>query len=189
MNKRNAMISAILAIVIISSFIAYNTFVNRDDGISAKEGLDKAYEIAREWNESAVLGSVSTIDDVCLNGKSSYWAYGFSNPYNYSSMIDVKVYYSGKTETHIYSIELNVSYDPALWKWNVDSTEAYEIAMKNPEVRNFVSKYSIDQLEFSLGGETPTWIISFIDWGLWDDPHHIMVKIDSNTGEVTYVGR
>ena len=188
MNKRYALISVILVVIIISSFIAFNTLLNKDKGITAKEGLEKAYEIARKWNKSAVLGSVRTIDSEHLDGKSSYWIYGFLNPYNYSGFIDIKVYSSGKTEIHSYSTNLNVSYDPALWEWNIDSPEAYEIAMKNPEVRNSASKYSIDQIEFSLGGETPTWVISFTDWGFLDDPHSIMVKIASNTGEVIYVG-
>ena len=190
MNKKVIIkiVAIVCAVLICLSFVYFHSLTNvTREGLTAIEGKTIADDIAYEWNSSALLGSVRTIEYAKLDGLSDYWIYGYLNPYNYSYFVDITVFASGETEVKHYNISLNVSYDASKWNWNIDSDDAYDIIISDPTIKQFKSKYGVGSLEFSLGGSNPYWYVSLHASRLFDDPKSAEIQIDATTGEVLYV--
>ena len=158
---------------------------------SAKEGLESARKIANNYLINPIV--VKILTNVPLTkGYASIWIYVFYNQSDVEKIgangIIVKLHFdktfevefSNNTPVGRFSIE----------QFNIDSPEAYEIAVSNPEINYFLSKYNNEILEYKVyyGSEGPEWYIFWQKKPQTDEDYkRAEIKIDAITGELLYV--
>jgi len=177
------MIGIILSITISAILYSYN----ESKGISAAEGLNKANELAEQWNSSAVLVYVQAMGEIYRDGKCEKWGYSYSN--NNSNINQSKgfvitvfadfTYVTGERESP-------PSPHPIII-WKIDSDDAIQIAKSNPEITQWLDKYNnanIQSMVLTANSNASGWGIAWNDPGFMDDPHTAVININAITGEV-----
>ena len=198
-KKRIVVISlAIVVIIVVASLGLY--LYNGDsgeaslEGISAMEGKDMADEVAISWNSSAILTQVENYNyhvqpyetiRLNSNGESIAWTYVYSdnNPtksltiWYYVIIYENGTYGSGEIQSHSYR---------EITDWNIDSTEALEIASSYPpfqEWRDSSGKPYLHSMGLIAYPEETRWNVFFMDSDGWVLGEYSM-WVDATTGEV-----
>ena len=199
-NKTRTSVIVLIAIIIIISTLAIVLFTAESEGITAMEALEYSDAYAHEWNEDGELFnmgvtdySVPPQDPDGEEGRYHEWFCQYAVPTNNganTSSILFKVYSNGTV------IEQGRAEDANLFEyhtgfvsnWTIDSDEAYDIAMGNSDVLNWLEEHPDAKLNlFNINhmdylGET-AWRISWIDKS--DSNYGYMsVCIVADTGEV-----
>jgi len=166
-----------------------NEKVEDIEDISAKEGLQIAEEAAMEWNADSILVYVMKSSTMINEGTFSAWGYKYWNETS-NECLGVKAYGNGTVTTR----ETGYYKENPIYNWNIDSDEAYEIAIENDEIQEYLSTFERAYIErFTLfGGEgdsDPTWKIHWsYSGGIFRDPKHAEIRINARNGEVVGVG-
>ena len=179
--------SGIIKIIILLSVILLYISINvESEFISAKDGYLLVKPAAYEWKNDSVLCHVEIDRGECKSGYGSYISYYYySNSSNSFSEVYVIngvawVRSLGSKPWWISKREINVSL------WNVDSNEAYDIAMGyEPYEENIGDSYNdirlytnkTGHLNWEIGGEYDPY---------YDTPEvfYSYILIDAETGEI-----
>ena len=187
-KNRIVVISLAIIVIIVVASLGYYLVYQKNSGITAMEGREVADEIAIDWNENAILINVRAIN-MCDDGTSESWVYYYSPTLNIvgnTNCLSVWVFSNSSTR-------LRYDAEPGdgrpINNWDIDSDEAYEIALSNYEVNLFMlknPKFDTFQLGHSPSGNF-IWYLGWSDNGFLDNPSSIYVQIDATTGQVLSV--
>ena len=188
----------IIALLLISLMTSGCIEIKEDpEGITAKEGLNLAEEVASDWSENATLVIVNKGSSMVSKGSFTAWGYGY---YHMNESIE-----SGRDKFDLYTIRVysdmtfesretlnTTARQSPIYNWNKDSDEAYEIAMENESIKEFLSEYSRASVSgFTLfggeGGSDPAWKIHWSSMRGFADPKHAEIRINARNGEVIEV--
>ena len=184
-------------VITISTSLCISKKSNDFDGITAKEGYSKALEEAYKWNQTAKVLLIRKNSEV-ISGKASEWRYEFGviDENNKNDSIDIVVHEDGTIERS--NPYWSGPYEFEIGKWEIDSDEAYNNAIKTPEIKNYLNKYGKSVHIDSFGLRTCAEDVEYKNktvWGIaWygdvtgdEDYKGARIEIDANTGEVLYV--
>ena len=200
-NKTQAYVIVLIAIIIVISTLAIVLYTAKSEGITAMEALEYSDAYAYEWNEDGELFSMGVIDYSVPphdldgeEGRYNEWFCLYAVPTNNgtnTSSILFKVDSNGTVIEQGRAEDSNLfeySYNGFVSNWTIDSNEAYDIAMENSDVLNWLEQHPDAKLNlFNINhmdylGET-AWRISWIDKS--DSNYGYMsVCIVADTGEV-----
>lgn len=196
--KTKYILVALVVIVIVVASIGYYLIKDAGvEGITAMEGKIIGDNLAKTWHDDAILVQVGSMDSEHNSGFSEAWIYTYNSPStehmdgNFSLFEMVQIIVYANQTTHI-SYWPNGGEMIPITNWTIDSTHAYEIALDNQDISDFLHKYPSADPGSSLWvrmdyPDCPSWHICWQDWGFIDDPHNAEIYIDANTGEVLYV--
>lgn len=197
-EKYRNIILIVILITIGLGFFSYYLLENQPGGITAMEGKIISDNVATAWNEDAILTQVGSVGTERA-GRASGWIYTYYSPSTEQLMDDGMKYeraqilvYSNQTTLEDYAIRYSDEIGEPIEDWNVDSPQAYDIAIDSAEISTFLHKYRNSDIASSIRvrqayANTTVWHISWQDWGVMDNPHNAEIYIDANTGEVLYV--
>ena len=191
MDKKLKLIISVSVVFIVAASIALLYVRNENVGITAREGLAIADDVAQEWNTSARLVTIYSIGGVSNSGMCNEWRYtyaNFSQSSNSSRALEVIVSHD---ETWVIS-ELEGPPTPnTITNWSLDSDQIINFAKNELHVNQYLNKYpnaKIDTMALSSRSDNQhIWYILWSDSGFMDDPHSAVIKLDANTGVVLYV--
>jgi len=189
-NKKQKSIIVFIAIIIVISTLAIVKYTEKTEGITAMEALEYSNAYAHEWNEDGELFNMGVTDysvpphDIDgEEGRYNEWfcLYGVptDNGANTSSIL-FKVYSNGTV------IEQGRTEDSNLFEyrtgfvsnWTIDSDEAYDIAMGNSDVLNWLEEHPDAKLNF--------FNINHVDYMDYTALHIMWIdKSDSNYGYIS----
>ena len=189
-NKSKAVIAVVVVLVIVFAAIGFYLIYSGASGITALEGYVIAQEAVEEIYDTSnyTLSFVVSWGELKNNGYSDGWDYYiFISKSNQYVSFQIRVY-SDETYEHFGPGYSNSQPYSIIHNWNIDSSEAIDIAISNNEVAFFVHGSSnLDLFQLSNFTGKPMWKIEWVDWGFMDDPHWAVIHIDATTGEVIYV--
>jgi hypothetical protein len=199
-SKSIIIISAILVIVIVISTLGYLYFSKMSDTMTAMKALEYSTPIAKEWNQESELFYMGVTDYFAdpsyypetEKGRFQAWFCLYAIPTNgeNTSSILLKVFSNG-TVTEVNRAEdrnLYETYGDYITNWTIDSDEAFDIAVKDDVVSNWLEAHPDAKLvNFFIDHKDYTnWQIAWIDKS---DPNsrYIYVSIAADTGEVLFI--
>lgn len=188
-NKKKAITITIATIVILLVGLAGIYVINsKVSGITAMEGREIADVAAQEWNTSAKLSYMTSENNIYSDGTSSCWLYHY--------IVDDLPEESERVFIYVYE---NKSYEiseaePIIFYFidelDMDSTEALEQAMANPQTNDWLSSrpdasLTLMVLDTNMSGATGTY------WSIWwidnETNEQIGSIVEASTGEVFFL--
>ncbi len=144
LGKKYRTVLVLIVVIIIIVVVATYTLQPAEVGITAAEAKSIADDIAYSLRDDAVLILMQSTSKMVDNGTYSEWhllyvvpnAYGSWHHYN-SEGIFITVRTRGENTHRIETARFR-GYD--ISDFNIDSNQAYEIALSNDTVRNFISE-------------------------------------------------
>ena len=197
MDKR-AIISIICAAVLVVATGAYFTLRSEPElnGITAMDGYELVKSLIEEsyGNSTIVLFTANALNNANIsNGMSEGWQYIFEveQQVNYKVFV-INVFSNMAYEIiHTGSSTLPLdqwgAYSP-INNWSLDSDEAYEIALSNEEVNNYmVNNPKGEFIRLESVHTHPVWKIGWIYYFSVNSPKYAEVHISAETGEIVYL--
>jgi len=174
--------------LVVTFLVAAIFFIQLKNG---EERKNIAKNIAHEVDENATLVYVIANEPISENGRCLSWRYTFSNLTQLNSPNTYKAIKITLFWNETYFVRFNATSpveNQPISDWNIDSDEAYTIALNNKEIKAFMA-HDPGVYVFSLSNSsgTPTWYIDFTYDAGFDNPKWAEIRIDANTGEVLYV--
>jgi hypothetical protein len=197
MKIRRIVVIAIVIMIVISA-LALLLIHEKPHGITAMEAVELSNAPAKEWNENCELVNVG-ITDFTVN--STFYQNGSNGQYDKwfcvyavrpngsanASSITFKVFSNG-TVIEQNRVEYSGIFDYGsefISNWTIDSDEAYEIALSDVRVQEWLQKHpeSRIQLFYINKMDITMWSIFWVDKS-GPDSGHLSVGIVANTGEI-----
>jgi hypothetical protein len=198
-NKRLIVVFVVLAIAVIfvgssaTGIYLYSSNKKTESGISA---LD-AWAIGKSglqvlWGDHVGLVQVKT-DKINDDGTASFWRFNCKSTINEEIIAYVFVYYGGSVKIQTenlnkYEFGFSVS---CCANWSIDSTYAYPKALKDPVVKDYLSRHFTNNLHqiymLPVYSELDKcqW---YFEWNTYRiiDKKCVRISIDGETGETNY---
>ncbi len=186
------MIVVSIVVIIITTALAYVLYDSlTDDRMTAKEGLDIANDVAKEWDSSAILICVADGDDfnVDENGESYVWWYIYVDDEAEMDNLElfiVKVHPDNSYTTEILPVN-DMAFNHEIEGWTIDSDKALDIAWAEPNFIDFREEYGVGEISMGLyynnSQERAEWEIIILEDKSWKDDEYLL-RIDAETGEI-----
>ena len=194
-TKTKYILVALVVIVIVAASIGFYLIKDgaiNTQSVSAFDKIDSANQIAINWKNDSVLYAIC-MQEQNNNGEITAWRYEYFSPssaiivnINHTIYTCCKVYLFSNGTNKINSFNSSNIYPSDNLK--IDSTDAYDIAMSNSEIEDFMH-HDPGLFLFQLSNDSirSVWQIEWTYDAGFDDPKWAEIHIDANTGEVLYV--
>ena len=193
-KKHLKIFTLFLIFIVITSFVIYMMEDSNNNGITAKQAKDFADPYAKNWSENATLIQIGT-SPISESGKADTWYVMYELPTKIGTVGETKEFkvFSNGTVKEIFSSSGKYWGKSLEENWSIDSDKLIAIATSDERMKEWLSNHHDAEIEdFGIGinleySENPICVISWMSWGLWDNPQSARIIIDANTGEVLYV--
>ncbi len=194
-ERKKVMIATFIVLLVLGGALYYQfAYVKEDEGITAMEGKEIADNIALNWSENATLIQIGT-SLISESGKADTWYVMYELPTKIGTVGETKEFkvFSNGTVKEIFSSSGKYWGKSLEENWSIDSDKLISIATSNERMKEWLSNHHDAEIEdFGIGinleySENPICVISWMSWGLWDNPQSARIIIDADTGEVLYV--
>jgi len=183
-------VMSIVIIIFITALTHILFFSPTDDKMTAMEGVDIANYVAKEWDSSAILISVTDVDfNVDKNGESDVWRYIYLDDDAETDNLElfiVKVHPDNSHTTEILMTDY-MTFNHEIEGWTIDSDEVLEIAWAESDFIEFREECGVGEISMGLyynnSEERAEWEIIILEDKIWKDDEYLF-RIDAETGEI-----
>jgi hypothetical protein len=199
-SKRKVVIIIVVIVLVlilastipVSLYFMNSSKMKTESGISAIDAWAIALkEMGKAWNSAVGLVDVKT-DKINDDGTAEFWRFSCKSPANEELIAFVFVYSDERVEIQDENIYKSEFLNPmsCYANWSIDSTYAYPKALKDPVVKEYLSKHftnNLHRIEVYPDFEQNTcyWVF---EWNTYKklDSNDVTIHINGETGETTF---